>query len=351
MKTLIDIPIFQAGRHRDMNGAAIIITEVELQKTVSTYQPSLHEAPLVIGHPQHDAPAWGWVSGLNLINGVLLATVQQVDPAFSEIVHSGRYKKVSASFYTPDAANNPVPGTYYLRHVGFLGAQPPAIKGLAAVSFTEEEGGVVTIIKQVANPMNHKQFQKKEHNDFSEIPLQQEVEMEQEQEQEKKVPQGKTEDKAQQLKQELDEREKQLLAREEKLQAKERESKQQKLINFIDQLIEEGRVLPKDREGLLALLARLEDSGVIEFSEGGAAGEMVSSKAASYFKEFIAALPVQVNFAETTANLAVGGQPPTYSTPRGYQVDQDGLTTHNKILAYAKTQNIDYLTAALTIGQ
>ncbi|EKO1024728.1 peptidase, partial [Salmonella enterica subsp. enterica] len=32
---------------------------------------------------------------------------------------------------------------YYLRHVGFLGAQPPAIKGLKQVSFAEDEEGVV----------------------------------------------------------------------------------------------------------------------------------------------------------------------------------------------------------------
>ncbi|MBF0382998.1 MAG: peptidase, partial [Magnetococcales bacterium] len=147
MKTLTDIPIFQAGRHRDMSGASVTINEVDLQKTVSTYQPSLHEAPLVIGHPQHDAPAWGWVAKLRVENGTLLASVKQVDPDFSSTVSAGRYKKVSASFYTPDAPNNPVPGTYYLRHVGFLGAQPPALKGLGEASFNEKEIGIITISK------------------------------------------------------------------------------------------------------------------------------------------------------------------------------------------------------------
>ncbi len=31
----------------------------------------------------------------------------------------------------------------YLRHVGFLGAQPPSVKGLKQVSFSEQEEGVV----------------------------------------------------------------------------------------------------------------------------------------------------------------------------------------------------------------
>ncbi len=35
-----------------------------------------------------------------------------------------------------------MPGVYYLRHVGFLGAQPPAIKGLAPVEFADDADAV-----------------------------------------------------------------------------------------------------------------------------------------------------------------------------------------------------------------
>ena len=58
------------------------------------------------------------------------------------MVAAGRFKKRSASFYTPDSPNNPKPGVYYLRHVGFLGAQPPAVKGLKEVAFAEDDGVV-----------------------------------------------------------------------------------------------------------------------------------------------------------------------------------------------------------------
>lgn len=61
-----------------------------------------------------------------------------MDPAFAELVKAGRYRKVSASFYPPAAKANPRPGSYYLKHVGFLGAQPPAVKGLKAIAFSEE---------------------------------------------------------------------------------------------------------------------------------------------------------------------------------------------------------------------
>ena len=131
------IHIFRPGRHTSMQGATIDFGESDLIATANAYDPARHEAPLVIGHPRADAPAWGWVGGLTADEGGLFATPRQLDPAFAEMVRAGRFKKVSASFYTPDSPHNPVPGVYYLRHVGFLGAQPPAVKGLAPVNFAE----------------------------------------------------------------------------------------------------------------------------------------------------------------------------------------------------------------------
>lgn len=134
------IHIFRPGRHTSMQGATIDFGEGDLIATAKAYDPTRHEAPLVIGHPRADAPAWGWVGGLTADEGGLFATPRQLDPAFAEMVRAGRFKKVSASFYTPDSPHNPVPGVYYLRHVGFLGAQPPAVKGLAPVPVNFAEG-------------------------------------------------------------------------------------------------------------------------------------------------------------------------------------------------------------------
>ncbi|EIJ5166958.1 peptidase [Salmonella enterica] len=137
------IHIFKAGTHTDMHGMKLPFTQSDLAACVKAYDPSVHEAPLVIGHPKTEDPAWGWVKSLSLSGADLLAEPGQVDPQFAELVDSGRYKKVSASFYLPDSPSNPKPGSLYLRHVGFLGAQPPAIKGLKQVSFGEKEEGVV----------------------------------------------------------------------------------------------------------------------------------------------------------------------------------------------------------------
>lgn len=138
------IQIFKPGKHVSMSGQALEFSEADLAATCAAYDPTLHEAPLVVGHPQHDLPAYGWVKSLALCDGAIDATPAQVNPDFADMVAAGAYKKISAAFYSPDAPSNPVPGVYYLRHVGFLGAQAPAIKGLRSPEFSDTEEGVVT---------------------------------------------------------------------------------------------------------------------------------------------------------------------------------------------------------------
>lgn len=131
------IEIFRAGRHVDMHGIEHHITSEHLARVASGYDAARHEAPLVIGHPKTNAPAYGWVRGLRMDGDLLLADVAELDPAFAESVNAGRYKKRSAAFLLPTSPGNPTPGDYYLNHVGFLGAQAPAVKGLRDAQFAD----------------------------------------------------------------------------------------------------------------------------------------------------------------------------------------------------------------------
>lgn len=135
--------IFKPGTHTSASGATLSFSEADLEASVAAYDPAKHEAPIVVGHPKDNLPAYGWVSRLEYADGALVATPKDVDPAFSEMVKAGRFKKRSASFYAPDAKNNPVPGTFYLRHVGFLGAAAPAVKGLKDVDFASDDDGII----------------------------------------------------------------------------------------------------------------------------------------------------------------------------------------------------------------
>jgi len=143
--TQATIEIFRAGTHTAMNNETIGFSEADLKASADAYDPKKHEAPIVVGHPSTDAPAYGWVHGLQQDGASLQARLDQVDSKFAEAVRDGKYKKVSASFYKPDSPNNPVGGVYYLRHVGFLGAQPPSLKGLQPVELGEAGDDAVTI--------------------------------------------------------------------------------------------------------------------------------------------------------------------------------------------------------------
>lgn len=131
------IEIFRAGTHIDTVGVSRVYTVEDVKAMAAAYEPTIHEAPLTIGHPEDSAPAQGWASGLKATDdGVLLMQTRKVDPVFADDVKAGRFLKRSASFYPPHAANNPVPGTWYLRHVAWLGATAPAVKRLADVNFS-----------------------------------------------------------------------------------------------------------------------------------------------------------------------------------------------------------------------
>ncbi|MFY1053535.1 peptidase [Ectopseudomonas khazarica] len=143
-KPIATLPILPAGRHTALDGRPVEFTEAILQEIVETYDPALHEAPLVIGHPKLNGPAYGWAKSLEMRDGMLFAEPHQVVPEFAEAANRKMYKKRSASVYLPDSPGNPVPGKHYLRHIGFLGAMPPAIKGIpdAALEFAEDDGAL-----------------------------------------------------------------------------------------------------------------------------------------------------------------------------------------------------------------
>ncbi len=124
------IEIFAGGPQKAMNGKTYH-GDLLIDMAVETFDPKFHEPPAVLGHPSDDTPAYGWVEAVKaeVVDGVkrLYAKFRQVVPEFADMVKSGRFKKRSAAFY-PDGR---------LRHVGWLGAMPPAVKGLADVSFTD----------------------------------------------------------------------------------------------------------------------------------------------------------------------------------------------------------------------
>jgi len=138
------VEIFKVGRHKPMSGETINFLDSDLAQIAQNYDGKAHPAPIVIGHPQTDAPAYGWVTGLEVKDGKLVADFADIEPEFSALVKAKRYRKISASFWSPSAPSNPTPGQWALKHVGFLGAASPAVPGLKDAEFNANESGIVS---------------------------------------------------------------------------------------------------------------------------------------------------------------------------------------------------------------
>ncbi|SUB23922.1 peptidase [Avibacterium avium] len=362
------IEIFKAGKRTDANGIEVEITTDDLQQAVNAYNVNFHESPVVIGHPKHNAPAYGWVKRLELDGDMLKAEFDQVDPEFAEMVEKGRFKKVSSSFYLADSPNNPCPGSLYLRHVGFLGAMPPAVKGLRNPEFAENEQGVVdfsdwaeaslwrrlrdwiigkhgqdeadkalpdylvTSVQEESIRNDFKRYQQDEAGipipSFNESPQPSE-------------PQGELEMTPEEIEQ--------LKAENEKLKAEkaENELNQAKAENadFAEGLVKAGKLAPIAKQQAVDLLnyaSTTMQGGVVEFGEG----ESLHSK----LKAFLDAQPQVVNFAEVaTKEKAAAPQDGTVEYAEG--TNPASIEADQKIMAYAKEHGVSYTAAFNAIYQ
>ena len=276
------VEVFRAGSHRSMTGEDVTITREQLIEAAQNYDPARHEAPLVIGHPRTDAPAFGWVKALQVDGDSLLATFDQVADEFAEQVRSGRFRKISASFWTPDSPENPHPGTLALKHVGFLGAAVPAVKGMRQVQFSARGQGVL---------------------DFADPAL---------------------------------------LAMQADFDASLRGTENRRLV---EGLISEGRVLPLHESGLLAFMDKLDDASVLSFSEHGQATTSGHLEWFRGFLKGLpqvvsfGAYPMGDMPRQSRELSGV-------TLPDGYTVSNDRLDDFARIAEHAKARNLSFAEAA-----
>lgn len=302
----LKIRIFRPGRFVSMEGTEVSFSEADLAAIADAYDASTDPAPLVIGHPRTDDPAYGWVDGLAIgEGGVLIATPKDVEPSFAEVVRKGKYRRVSARFFPPDAPSNPKPGTYYLKHVGFLGAQAPAVSGLGTVQFAED-GDTLTIIMS-----------------------------------EKEAPVPKEELSFAERSAALDRREQELAERENTSAEREREAKARAAkvrhdaaVSFATALVASAKLKPVGKSLVVGVLDALDAETEVSFAE---AGEM--TPAAAFRKLFDSAQPM-VSFSEVVPpeKRPMGGGSVSFAAPDGYDVDPDSADLYARAKAI-QTEN------------
>ena len=145
MKKIEKVEIFKVGKHREDD---ITYTTKELQEMADTYDPSIHEAPIVIGHDNDKAWGRGLSSKTQHSNGWVVKPYREGNSLYADIevdddtlmaMKNKSLKKRSIGLYRPDSYNNPTPGKWNIRHLALLGTMPPQIKGLKDITIYTEE--------------------------------------------------------------------------------------------------------------------------------------------------------------------------------------------------------------------
>jgi len=322
------LEIFRAGTHKDSEGREWTFTKEQMQASVAAYDPVIFAAPLVIGHPKMEDPAYGLVKSISLDGELVVAEPMDVEPQFAAMVNEKRFPKMSASFFPPTHSANPKPGVWYLRHVGFLGAAAPAIPGLKMAEFGADTNELVTIDFAASNADQALWSLSKMARGLRDWMLEQfgaetadkvvpdyvvrDIETQQteammelskaypgfaapdvskDNHKPEVLPVDPNKDKTA----DFAARESQLAAREKALADKELAAKQEAAVSFAAQLVTEGKLLPGEKDGLVSFMASLDQEQTVSFA---AADGEVKKPASEWLRGFLSNLPARVDFSE-----------------------------------------------------
>ena len=330
------IEIFRAGEYPGKTP----VTREDLDRVVRNYDPAGHEAPVCVGHPSNDAPAYAWVEGLKLEGNTLLMKERQVDPDFHRLRQAGRYKKRSAAFY-PDANGR----ANALRHVAFLGAEPPAVKGLKDVSFDDagrsfiefelgqEEAVAEKTVKDQIKEFFAEMFRPTEQRTFSESDVSALVTRAVE------TATKPLQDQVTSLTTKLNDQATQFSERERRLSTSETD---QRAATAIAKIKGAGRWLPAfDKMGVALLFAELaKDTKPLEFGEGDAKKKLTPIEILTAFME---SLPKFVPDGRlVSAGNAGAGPALNFTEGRGVKADPNSIALDTATKARMKEKSLSY---------
>ncbi len=358
------IEVFRSGTFMPMQGGAITYSAADLRAIADAYDPDGAPAPVVIGHPAVDAPAFAWVRGLDYDAATdrMHATIGDIAPEFAAAVRAGRYRKVSMAFHRPGAPENPVPGTWYPRHVGFLGGAAPAVTGLKLASFSAPADAVFTadfgageaasslfrslrdfLIAQFgleaadrALPAYSIEWLGETDDpprpSFSSPPQPQDP------------PMPPTPDPAAAA------RAADLDRREAALRARETAARHDANVAFAAALVAEGRLLPVSQAQVVAVLDALPADASVSFAAGN--GQTTTQPTADAIRAVLAAQPQTVTFGAHPVPPGPGDRSaPAAFAADGKPVDRDQLALHGRAEAWMRAHpGTSYLDAVMAVS-
>lgn len=313
--------VFRCGSHVDRFGREVTITRGDIDRAISSYEKN--SAPLVVGHPALNAPAFGWVEAFRRVGDVVQAKASSVADEFADLVKRHLYKNRSLSFG---------PGLRF-RHVGFLGAQPPAVKGLKEIQFSDEEEFMDVEFSETALPEGEASVSSPEPGAAPAEPIpeaeQPEKDAKADGETEKPHDQPDGSDAVATLTAQLDTAKAALSTLQAKVDemesAQRRERRRAEFAEFTGGLVKTGQLPQAQQQSVCEFMESIDAAGTYEFSEG-------SEPVVDRFKHLMKTLLKPVEFAEIAvagvADSQQGGAQAYAEQIRTYRAEQAKLGRH-----------------------
>ena len=126
--------LFRKGIHISQNGQTFVADDAKINSIVSATQKfpyQNNEIPVVVGHPKSDSPKWGSFlkDKIERLGDEILGLPNYLVPEFEESLKKKMYDTVSIALRGDDS----------IRHIALLGGAPPAVTGLSPVYFGEAD--------------------------------------------------------------------------------------------------------------------------------------------------------------------------------------------------------------------
>ena len=284
------------GTWTDMHGDLVAVTGELLAALAASYDPAIFRAPLVVGHPKTNTPAFGWLASVHADGAGLHGVPIEVDPAFAAA--AARYPNRSLSYWPADHPGSPVPGQPYIRHLGVLGATPPAIPGLrgADLAGTDDDLTILTFDFATLTP--------EPETMTTPAPDPQVVDLAA-----RTAALDARETAAAAQAAALAQTQADLDARLKLLDAREAAAKRAEVMAFAEGLADQARIRPTDVPAFCAILLRLADAPVdVCFAQGDA---REPAPGADWLRAYLAQQPPLVELAEIASKARAKGAPST----------------------------------------
>lgn len=252
-KTRMEIEVFRAD---SAAAAAAGITAADLAD-VAAFDCAANPIPYVLGHPSTDKPALGPIRSFRAEGATLIADVDEKAKGFRGLVQSikdGTILNRSMAFFSKSHPSNPTPGKLAPKHLGFLGSAAPGIPGMPALvkSLAFAEGDEIEVIADAAAAVVF-DAPPTEVIHFSDKPKESNV---------AELTPEQLAEQAATLKRERDEHDAAVKA----FAAEQKARREADNAATVERLVTEAKVLPADKDDLVAAFNAIDGGEVIAFA-------------------------------------------------------------------------------------